>query len=92
MKNNTTDFIKLIDQALEIAEQTTTESGKQERLNNAIAALQSIKTQTLAGNLEPSGGNSTLGLASGVADWIEPLDSPLLAAVGAIEQYYQKHL
>lgn len=92
MKNNTTDFIKLIDQAMEIAEQIPTESGKQERLNNAIAALQSIKTETLAGNLEQSGGISTLGLASGVADWIEPLNSPLLTAVGAIEQYYQKHL
>ncbi|AFY32990.1 hypothetical protein [Calothrix sp. PCC 7507] len=92
MKNNTTEFIKLIDQALEIAEHTSTEAGKQERLNKAIATLKSIRSQTLAGNLEPSGGISTLGLASGVADWIEPLDSPLLAAVGAIEEHYQKHL
>ncbi len=92
MTNNTTEFIKLIDQALEIAEQTSTESGTKEHLNNAIAALKSIRTQTLAGNLEPSGGISTLGLARGVADWIESLDSPLLAAVGAIEEHYQKHL
>jgi hypothetical protein len=30
-------------------------------------------------------------LARGVADWVNSLDSPLLKAVGAIEQYYQRH-
>ncbi|MBE8967070.1 hypothetical protein IQ277_12685 [Nostocales cyanobacterium LEGE 12452] len=94
METKTEEFIKLIDRASEIAEQMLKDKKPEfsDRLNNAIAALKSIKTKTLNGKLEPSGGISTLGLAQGVADWIEPLDSPLLKAVGAIEKYYQKNL
>ncbi|SRR5579883_1364066 len=99
MENKTETFVKLIDQAVETAEQMRQQqqvqqpgSGQQERLNSVINALQSIKTNAQSGKLEPSGGNLTLGLAREVADWIEPLDSPLLKAVGEIEQYYQKHL
>ncbi|MBD2560940.1 MULTISPECIES: hypothetical protein [Nostoc] len=94
MKTKTEEFIKLIDQASDITEQMLkdTKSESSARLNNVISALQSIKSKTLNGKLEPSGGTSTLGLAHGVADWIEPLDSPLLKAVGAIEEYYQKNL
>jgi hypothetical protein len=33
----------------------------------------------------------TLGLTRGVADLGEPLDSPLIQALGAIEKYYQEH-
>jgi hypothetical protein len=94
MKTKTEEFIKLIDQASEIAEEILKDKKPESsaHLNNAIAVLQSIKSKALNGNLEPSGGVSTLGLAHGVADWIEPLDSPLLKAVGAIEEYYQKNL
>ncbi|MCW5317273.1 hypothetical protein GTQ43_26750 [Nostoc sp. KVJ3] len=93
MKTKTEEFIKLIDQASDIAEQTLKDKPEfSEPLNNAIAALQSIKTKTLNDRLEPSEKTATLGLARGVADWIEPLDSPLLKAVGAIEEYYQKNL
>ncbi|MDZ8185930.1 MAG: hypothetical protein RMX96_13900 [Nostoc sp. ChiSLP02] len=94
METKTQEFIKLIDRASEITEQMLKDKQAEfsPRLNNVIAALQSIKNKALNGQLEPSGGNSTLGLASQVADWIEPLDSPLLKAVGGIEEYYQKHL
>jgi replicative superfamily II helicase len=84
------EFIQLIDRALEISQQMRVEN-QSEHLDNVIDTLQSIKSQTVAGQLEPSHGTSTLGLARAVADWIDSLDSPLLEAVGAIEQYYQKH-
>jgi hypothetical protein len=84
------EFIRLIDHALAIAEQTKRES-QVEQLDHLISALQAIKAQVIAGQLETSQGISTLGLARGVADWVNSLDSPLLKAVGAIEQYYQRH-
>ncbi len=90
MDNKKLEFIPLIDRALEIAEQMKGENPP-EQLHNLIGALQAIKSQAIAGQLEPSQGILTLGLARGVADWIDSLDSPLLEAVGAIEQYYQKH-
>jgi hypothetical protein len=94
MEPKTEEFIKLIDQASEIAEKMLKDkkTDLSERLNNVISVLKSIKNKALNGKLEPSGGISNLGLAREVADWIEPLDSPLLKAIGAIEEYYQKHL
>ncbi len=83
-------FIRLVDRALEIAEQMRL-GNQAEQINNLIRALQAIKSQAITGQLEPSQGISTLGLARAVADWIDSLDSPLLKAVGAIEQYYQRH-
>ncbi len=90
MDNKKREFISLIDRALEIAERMKGDN-QTKQLNNLIAQLQAIKSQAIAGQLEPSQGILTLGLARGVADWIDSLDSPLLEAVGAIEQYYQKH-
>ncbi|MBD2250070.1 hypothetical protein [Nostoc parmelioides] len=92
MEIKTEKFLHLIDQALKIAEQMRTELAHSERLNNVITVLQSLRNQALAGQLEPSTGTSTLGLAREVADWVEPLDSPLLKAVGAIEAFYQNNL
>ncbi|QLE54592.1 hypothetical protein [Nostoc sp. TCL26-01] len=99
MTRNIEAFIKLIDQALEISEKTLQDKQIQqsnlentERLHNVINALKSIRSKALNGQLEPSGGISTLGLVREVADWIEPLDSQLLKAVGAIEKYYQTNL
>lgn len=93
METKIEEFIKLIDKALGIAEQLKQpEFSNLERLNSVISHLQSIRIKAQAGKLEPSGGSLTLGLSREVADWIEPLDSPLLDAVGEIEQYYQKHL
>lgn len=82
------EFIRLIDHALEIAEQISLEN-QAGRLQSLISALQVIKIQAAADQLESSQGILTLGLAREVADWIDSLDSPLLKAVGAIERYYQ---
>lgn len=90
MDTRQAEFIRLIDHALAIAEQMKRESHV-EQLDHLISALQAIKAQVIAGQLETSQGISTLGLARGVADWVNSLDSPLLKAVGAIEQYYQRH-
>ncbi|MEH2062000.1 MAG: hypothetical protein V7K50_06940 [Nostoc sp.] len=94
METKIEEFIKLIDQASEIIEQMLKDKQPEfsAPLKNVNSALKSIRSNTLNGQLEPSGGISTLGLSHEVADWIEPLDSPLLKAVGAIEEYYQKHL
>ncbi|MEM7591695.1 MAG: hypothetical protein AAF383_09295 [Cyanobacteria bacterium P01_A01_bin.83] len=91
MESKKLEFIQLIDHALKIVEQTKSQN-QIEQLNNLTGVLQTIKSQALADQLEPSQGISTLGLSRGVADWVDSLDSPLLKAVGAIEQHYQKHL
>ncbi|MBD2335663.1 hypothetical protein H6G64_01500 [Calothrix sp. FACHB-156] len=93
MEAKKVEFLKLIDQALEVGK-TMLDTGypSSDRLNNLIAQLQQIKAETISDRLEPSGGTVTLGLAREVADWIENLDSPLLKAVGAIEIYYQQQL
>ena len=92
-------FIKLIDNALQIAEEMLkTRQSEQsdfllkERLSNVIGVLRRTKNNAINGNLTLSGGVLTLGLVREVADWIEPLNSPLLEAVSAIEQYYQEQL
>ena len=85
------EFTQLIDQAIQQAEQTS-QNNQSERLNNLIQGLESLKQKAISGELEPSQGVATLGLAREVADWIETLDSPLLKAVGQVEEYYQSHL
>jgi hypothetical protein len=92
MGYKTQEFVNLVNQALEVAEQILPESGERERLNNVVMQLQYIRTQAQNGQLAPSEGNTTLGLAREVSDWIANLDSPFLSAIGAIEQYYQKNL
>ncbi len=82
------EFIRLIDHAIQIAQQMRGEDHT-EQLNNLIHTLQAIKRNAIAGQLEPSKAISTLGLAREVADWIDSLDSPLLKIVGAIDRYYQ---
>lgn len=91
MVNQTEEFIKLIDQSVEIAEKMRHNSPHLQRLNNLIDVLQSIKNKTKIGQLEPSGDRATLGIGREVADWIDSLDAPLLKAVGAVEEYYQKY-
>jgi hypothetical protein len=91
MATPTEEFIKLINQSVAIAEQMCHNSEQSQRLNNVISVLESVKNKVMIGELEPSQGNTTLGIAREVADWIEPLDAPLLKAVGAVEAYYQTH-
>lgn len=78
----------LSDRSIEVAERVTTE--QPDRLENLLQVLRTLRERVLAGQLEPSGGIVTLGLARDVADWIDSLDSPLLEAVGAIERHYQR--
>jgi hypothetical protein len=85
-----TDFIELINKALSVAEPLRSSPEQNDRLERIIGVLNQLKERVDAGELEPSGGAS-LGLARDVADWIEPLDSPFLAAVGEIENYYKEN-
>ena len=84
------EFIRLIDHALVISQREKSQK-QAKQFDNLARALNSIKSQVIAEQLEPSQGISTLGLSRGVADWIDSFDSPVLGAVGAIEQYYQQH-
>lgn len=93
MEAKKVEFLKLIDQALDVGKSMLdTGYPSSDRLNNLIDQLQQIKAETISDRLESSGGTVTLGLAREVADWIENLDSPLLKAVEAIEIYYQQQL
>lgn len=85
------EFINLIDQALEFAQQERTKPEQTEQIDNVITKLQSIKTKFQNGQIEPSAGQITLGLTREVSDWIESLDSPLLTVLGQLEQYYQNN-
>ena len=84
------ELIQSIDQAITVAEQMP-KTERSTRIEGLISVLKSIKNQALAGQLPPSQGIVTLGLAREVADWIDPLDSPLLKAVGKVEREYQKY-
>lgn len=87
------EFVRLIDQALNQSQEMLKQiPSHAEQLNILISELQRIKANVLSDQLRPSEGTLTLGLSRGLADWIEPLDSPLLAAVGTVERYYQEHL
>ncbi|HAC63602.1 MAG TPA: hypothetical protein DCF68_08700 [Cyanothece sp. UBA12306] len=93
MKPKTEEFIKLIDKAIDISQDMLSmKSHNSERLNQLITILKNIKNDAIDGTLESSKGSINLGLSRNTSDWIEPLDSPLLNAVGEIEKYYQKNL
>ena len=84
------ELIQSIDQAITVAEQMP-KTERSTRIEGLISVLKTIKSQALAGQLPPSQGIVTLGLAREVADWIDSLDSPLLKAVGKVERNYQKY-
>ncbi len=84
-------FIKLLDQALESAQQERSKPGQKEQIDNVITQLNSIKVKFQNSQIEPSLGTITLGLTREVSDWIESLDSPLLTVLGELEQYYQNN-
>ena len=84
------ELIQSIDQAITVAEQMP-KTERSTRIEGLISVLKTIKSQALAGQLPSSQGIVTLGLAREVADWIDPLDSPLLKAVGKVEREYQKY-
>ena len=90
MPNKKSEFIALIDSAITLSQERSLEE-EPKRLATVIGVLQRLRHQVLADQLEPSKGVLTLGLSREVADWIGSLDSPLLKAVGMIEQYYQQY-
>ena len=90
MESKHQELIKLIENAIAVSQQIKLKEDS-DHLNNVINILQNLKNQALENQLPPSEGVLTLGLSRGVADWINSLDSPLLKAVGNIEQYYQKN-
>ena len=84
------ELVQSIDHAIAVAEQMP-KTERSTRIEGLISVLKTIKSQALAGQLPPSQGIVTLGLAREVADWIDSLDSPLLKAVGKVEREYQKY-
>lgn len=90
MTANLPNLLPLIDQALAEADRRS-HGGTPEKAERLKGALQSIRSQVEGGSLEPSRGVVTLGLTRGVADWGEPLDSPLIQLLGQIEAYYRDH-
>jgi hypothetical protein len=85
------NFISLIDEAIGMATPMLTSYPNPERLQGLIDTLIKLKEDAENGNLCPSEG-LRLGLNREVADWIEPLDSPLRAPIDAIDVYYQQYL
>lgn len=87
------EFVRLIDHALNQSEEMAHQvPARADQLHPLVSELHRIRADVLADRLQPSQGTLTLGLARGLADWVEPLDSPLLEAVGAVERYYQQYL
>lgn len=89
MASSLHDLLPLIDGALEVADRQP-QGAHGERVSQLIGVLRGLRSQVQAGTLEPSVGGASLGLSRGVADWLDPLDSPLLKAVAAIEARYQQ--
>lgn len=83
------EFLGLIDRAVAAAGQGSAglDAGLRQTL---VAVLQSLKGKIQSGQLEPSRGVLTLGLARQVADKVESLASPVLQAVGEVERFYQE--
>ncbi|MEB3361012.1 MAG: hypothetical protein VKI42_02675 [Synechococcaceae cyanobacterium] len=89
MASSLHDLLPLIDGALELADRHR-QGAEGDRVTQLIGVLRGLRSQVQAGTLEPSSGGASLGLSRGVADWVDPLDSPLLKAVAAIEARYQQ--
>jgi hypothetical protein len=86
------ELVRLIDRALSVVTWVRSHDSKPEpnsvMLDRTVLVLNELRKKAIACHLPPPDGQTTLGLARGVADWIEDLNSPLLAAVGAIERHY----
>jgi hypothetical protein len=86
------ELVRLIDRALPVVDTLLADLHKPEpnaeMLTRTRLVLNQLRKKAIACHLPPPDGQTTLGLARGVTDWIEDLDSLLLAAVGAIERHY----
>jgi hypothetical protein len=92
MSSRNEELSRLIDSALAVV--VSQESNSEQESKNLAAlrdALEGLLRRVSRDQLEPSHGVVTLGLSRMVADWVDSLESPLLKAVGLIENYYQKH-
>lgn len=89
MDSRNAEFLGLIDRAVTATGQASAglDAGLRQTL---VTVLHALKGKIEAGQLEPSGGVLTLGLARQVADKVDSLASPLLQAVGEIERFYQE--
>jgi len=89
-------FVKLIDRTIEIAkerikhrDQGSPDVAPPGALENVVKALYFRREQAMSGQLEPSGGEVTLGFLRAVGDWAgEPPDSALVNAAADLEKYY----
>lgn len=90
MNSRNANFLSLIDRAVAATDHAAAglDAGRRQTL---VAVLHGLKGKIESGQLEPSGGVLTLGLAQQVADQVDSLASPVLHAVGEIERFYQEH-
>lgn len=94
MQEKKIKLLGLIDTALQTVasmQSVPSPENSSENLERTAQVLSRLQERVKSGELEPSNGTVTLGLARGVSDWIEPLDSPLLGAVGKIETFYMEN-
>jgi hypothetical protein len=86
------ELVRLIDRALPVVDTFLADLHKPEpnaeMLTRTRLVLNQLRKKAIACHLPPPDGQTTLGLARGATDWIEDLNSSLLAAVGAIERHY----
>jgi hypothetical protein len=90
MQEKIVELIELVDAAIGVATKMQSDQpalNSPENLQRVMQLLTDLKAKALAGSLEPANGVA-LGLGRWVSDWVEPLSSPLLGAVGAIDAYY----
>jgi len=95
MQNKIGEFIRLIDNAILTAKKRLpgeSDPAIVRSISNVISVLQRTKDDGVAGSLNPSGGIATLGFTREALDWGEPLDSPLLQSLRAVDRYYRDQL
>jgi hypothetical protein len=85
-------LVALIDEAAAIATRLRHDARRPEpnlaMLDRTLFVLAQLRAKTLNCHLPPPNGQTTLGIARGVLDWIEDLASPLAKAAGALERHY----
>jgi hypothetical protein len=86
------ELVRLIDRALPVVaaqlEAQETLPPEAVMLKRTRAALQSVRIRAVACYLPPPDGETGLGLVRFVADWVEDLNGPLMAAISAVERHY----
>ena len=89
-----TRLIDLTNAAIAIViemQSSSSSANSPESLDQTILILNDLKERAYTGRLGSSADGVILGLVRYVSDWIEPLNSPLLSAVGEIEIYFRDY-